>query len=70
MALGGVIAGCDSWVEMAMFCKNRLDWFRQFLELPNGVPSHDTFGRVFSLLDPNALTQCFVSWIRNTLALP
>jgi len=69
MALCGVIAGCDSWVEMAMFCKNRLDWFRKFLELPNGILSHDTFGRVFSLIDPNAFTQCFASWIRVTFAL-
>jgi len=57
MALCRVIAGCDSWVEIAMFCKTRLDWFRQFLELPNGVPSHDTFGRVFSLIDPNVKLQ-------------
>ena len=69
MALCGVVAGCDSWVEMAMFCKNRLDWFRKFLELPNGILSHDTFGRVFSLIDPNAFTQCFASWIRVTFAL-
>jgi len=69
MALCGVIAGCDSWVEIAMFCKNRLDWFRKFLELPNGIPSHDPFGRVFSLIDPNAFTQCFVRWIRDTFAL-
>ncbi len=58
-----VICGADEWTEVELFGKARLKWFRTFLELPNGIPSHDTFGRVFSRLDPVQLEQCFSKWI-------
>jgi len=51
IAICGVICGADDWVSIAEFAKAKADWFRGFLELPNGIPSHDTFGRTFSLLD-------------------
>ena len=60
----GVICGADGWTEIALFGKSKEPWLRTFLELPNGIPSHDTFGRVFSLLDPLAFQQCFISWVR------
>ncbi len=44
--------GADNWVEIEEFGKAKEEWFRRFLKLPHGIPSHDTFGRVFSLLDP------------------
>ena len=59
-----VIAGADSWLDVEDFGQCKEDWLRSFLELPNGIPSHDTFGRVFSLVDPLALQQCFIDWVR------
>ena len=55
-----VICGADNWVEIEEFGKARQEWFRRFLQLPNGIPSHDTFGRVFSLLDTEQFTACVV----------
>lgn len=63
MAVCGILAGCDSWADVERFGRAKLDWFRKFLKLPNGVPSHDTFGRVFSLLDPEAFGACFGAWM-------
>jgi predicted transposase YbfD/YdcC len=59
-----VVAGADSWVEVANYGLKKLDWLKTFLELPNGIPAHDTFGRVFALLDPAALQQGFLNWVR------
>lgn len=56
IALCGFLAGCEGWVDVALFGLSRRKWFEQFLELPHGIPSHDTFGRVFALLDPQQLT--------------
>ena len=53
MTLCGTIAGCTSWIAIADHANDRESWFREFLELPNGIPSHDTFERVFSLLWPD-----------------
>ena len=64
IAICAVICGADSWVEVEEFGNAKMDWFRTFLELPNDIPSHDTFGRVFALLDPDQFRLCFVSWIR------
>jgi hypothetical protein len=61
--LCGFICGVDDWVELQQFGTAKLKWFRTFLELPNGVPSHDTFGRVFRMLDPEAFGRCFSSWV-------
>ena len=52
IALCGFLAGCEGWVDVALFGRARRKWLETFLELPNGIPSHDTFGRVFALLDP------------------
>ncbi|NIA14092.1 MAG: ISAs1 family transposase [Nitrospiraceae bacterium] len=59
-----VIAGADGWVGVASFGKSKETWLRTFLELPNGIPSHDTFGRVFSLIAPEAFQDCFRSWVQ------
>src|SRR5438552_4089705 len=58
-----VIAGADSWVEVTKYGTNKLDFLETFLELPNGIPSHDTFGRVFALLSPSALQNGFIKWV-------
>ena len=52
IAICATICGADSWVYIELFGKSKEEWFRTFLELPNGIPSHDTFGKVFSRLDP------------------
>jgi predicted transposase YbfD/YdcC len=63
IAVCAVIANCDDWQEIEIFARGRLDWFRRFLALPNGVPSHDTFERVFDRIDPRAFHACFQEWI-------
>jgi predicted transposase YbfD/YdcC len=63
IALCAVIAGSDTWQEVETFALRRRDWLARFLELDNGVPSHDTFERVFDRLDPQALQRCLLSWL-------
>ena len=65
IAISGMICGADTWVDIVEFANERLDWFKTFLELPNGIPSHDTFGRVFSALDPVAFSRCFSVWAKG-----
>jgi predicted transposase YbfD/YdcC len=60
----GVICGADSWVDLEIFGRSKEEWLKRFLSLPNGIPSHDTFGRVFALLDPAKFAQCFTSWVK------
>jgi predicted transposase YbfD/YdcC len=62
LAVCAVICDSNSWVDIAEFCRIRLEWFRSFLHLPNGIPSHDTFGRVFALLNPLEFEGCFILW--------
>jgi predicted transposase YbfD/YdcC len=66
-ALCAVLCGADTWEDIVEFARCREAWFRTFLELPHGIPSHDTFNRVFSLLDPEAFRQCFLRWVRCAL---
>jgi len=63
ISICAVICGADNWVAVESFGKAKQDWLKQFLELPNGIPSHDTFGRVHRLLDPKQFQSCFVHWI-------
>src|SRR3954466_9621644 len=63
IALCAVIAGSDTWQEVETFARRRRDWLARFLGLDNGVPSHDTFERVFDRLDPLALQRCLLSWL-------
>ena len=63
IATCAVLCGADSWEQIADYAHSKLDWLRTFLTLPGGVPSHDTFRRVFCLLDPLAFQQCFYAWI-------
>jgi predicted transposase YbfD/YdcC len=65
MALCAVIGGADTWKEVALFARRRRDWFGRFLALPNGIPSHHTFRRVFDRLDPLALQQALVQWLHR-----
>lgn len=63
IAICAVICGADSWVEIEQFGKAKEKWFRNFLSLPQGIPSHDTFGRVFALIDRQEFQGGFRSWI-------
>jgi hypothetical protein len=69
MALCAVVAGADDWVELAAYARARQSWFKEFVELSGGVPSHDTFGRVFALLGLDAFEKCHVKWKPVVLAL-
>lgn len=64
IALCGVMCGADNWVEIEEYGLIREGWLGEFLELPNGIPSHDTFGRVFARLDADAFRQSFIDWVR------
>ena len=63
IAIAGTLGGADGWVQIAEFGRAKQAWRQQFLELPNGIPAHDTFGRVFSLLQPEAFEACFRDWV-------
>jgi predicted transposase YbfD/YdcC len=62
IAICGVICRCEDWQQIALFGEKRQAWFAKFLSLPNGIPSHDTFERVFDRLDPKAFQRCFLDW--------
>jgi predicted transposase YbfD/YdcC len=62
IALCAVISGAEGWEDMEEYGQAQAEWFKQFLALPHGIPSHDTFRRVLSRLKPDELTQCFVRW--------
>jgi predicted transposase YbfD/YdcC len=65
ITLCAVLAGADEWTEIAQFGRIKEQWFRTFLELPFGIPSHDTFGRVFSKIRPEEFEKCFLDWVRS-----
>ena len=65
IAIAAVLCGADGWVAIAAFGRAKESWLRQFLELPHGIPSHDTFGRVFALLAPAAFEACFRAWVET-----
>ena len=65
IAICGVICGADGWVGIEEFGKAKEEWLTELLELPNGIPSHDTFGRVFAQLDPEQFETSFVEWVQG-----
>jgi predicted transposase YbfD/YdcC len=65
IALCALISGADSWTQVAEYGRSKLDWFQEFLELPNGIPSHDTFGRLFAKIDPKGFHDFFTLWTRE-----
>jgi predicted transposase YbfD/YdcC len=69
MALCAVLCGADSWVDVAEWAEDNESWLRQYLVLEHGTPSHDTFGRVFRILDAAVFERCFRSWIGDLVGV-
>jgi len=65
IGLCSLLTGGEGFNDMELFGKTKLDWLKTFLELPQGIPSHDTFNRVFSAMDPKCFLECFVRWVRG-----
>jgi predicted transposase YbfD/YdcC len=70
ITLCAVICGADGWVDVATFGQVKEGWLRTFLALPGGIPSHDTFGRVFARLNPDEFRRCFLSWAHAVVGAP
>lgn len=64
IALCAIIAGAEGWTDVENFGRQKQAWLSGFLDLGNGIPSHDTFGRVFARLDPDSFRQSFLSWVQ------
>ena len=69
IAVAATIANAGDWKEIEIFAKKREEWFRNFIEIPNGIPSHDTFERTFRWIDPKQFEKCFIHWVREITAL-
>ena len=67
ISICAVTSGADSWEEIATYAHSKIDWLKTVLTLPGGVPSHDTFRRVFCLLDPVAFQKCFYAWMTTVM---
>jgi predicted transposase YbfD/YdcC len=67
LTVSAVLSGSRGWEDIEEFGHSKLDWLRRFIELPNGIPRHDTIARVLGRLDPNALQQCFFQWMSDVL---
>src|SRR5918997_6115390 len=65
IAVCAVIACAESWEAIELYGRSKQAWLETFLALPNGIPSHDTFRRVFMLLDPDAFEACFSRWAQS-----
>nr|WP_225226282.1 ISAs1 family transposase [Komarekiella delphini-convector] len=65
ISICAVICGADSWVAIETYGCAKYEWLKTFLELPNGIPSHDTFARVFALVNPQQFQECFLSWMKS-----
>ena len=63
IAILAILSGADGWVAIEAYGNAKYEWLKSFLELPNGIPSHDTFSRVFARIEPQQFQECFLSWV-------
>lgn len=69
IAILAIICGADGWADVELFAKSKEKWLKTFLELPRGIPSHDTFGRVFAKINPQEFEKGFLSWVQTIQSL-
>lgn len=69
IAICAVICGADTWVARETYGRAKYEWLKNLLELPNGIPSHDTVARVFARLKPEQFQQCFLNWIKSVSSI-
>jgi len=69
IAIAAVLSGAESWNDIADYGEAKLEWLKTFLSLPSGIPSHDTFNRVFAALDPEEMEKGFVAWVSSIARL-
>jgi predicted transposase YbfD/YdcC len=69
ITIAAVISGAETWNEIEDFGKSKESWLGRYLQLPSGIPSHDTFNRFFSALDPQEFEQAFLSWVKDVVQL-
>ena len=69
MTICGVLCGAEDWVSIALFCRSQEEWLKKYLNMENGVPSHDTFGRVFGAIDNDQFGKAFANWIKTVSEL-
>ena len=65
IALCAIVCGAESWTQVAEYGRSKLPWFKEFLQLPNGIPSHDTFGRLFARINPDGFRDFFSRWVQD-----
>jgi len=65
ISICAVICGADTWEDIELFGESKQEWLKKFLELPNGIPSHDTFSRVFARINPEQFQNSFINWIQS-----
>jgi hypothetical protein len=69
IAIAGVLSGAESWNDIADYGEDKREWLQTFLTLPSGIPSHDTFNRVFAALDPEEMEKGFAAWVASIAKL-
>ncbi len=69
ISIAAVLSGAESWNDIAEYGEDKLEWLKTFLRLPSGIPSHDTFNRVFQALDPEEMEKGFMAWVTSIAKL-
>jgi len=69
ITIAAVICGAETWNDIELYGNTKQEWLGKYLQLPNGIPSHDTFNRVYSALDPRKLEACFIDWMKDVCHL-